>query len=276
MYAIQNRQYLSVIATTGADIHCAVTYRDSGLGRGRTRTKLTAITSASATPGTAILGAATAQAGGPDSAQASFEVTNISIRNVDTSSQTVTVCIVEVDDAGTQTVYQLYKETIATAQELVFEENAGWSLATHNVLGIWNTMTVAVDVTNSTTVLADVTGLTFPVIAASVYEFRAVIAYTAAATTTGALWTTNGPAITSLSCNSRCTVTATTEATNYITAHGAGTVSSDSLTVGNVAVVTGFFKPSADGTFAIQFKSEVGASAIVALAGSTLMVRRTL
>jgi len=271
MYAIQNRQYLSVIATTGADIHCAVTYRDSGLGRGRTRTKLTAITAASATPGTAILGAATAQAGGVDSAQASFEVTNISIRNIDTSSQTVTVCIVEVAEDGTQTVYQLYKETIATAQELVFEENAGWALSTHSAIGVLARMIAPADVANSTTTPADITGLTYPVLNGKNYRFRAVIPYSSAATTTGSRFMTNGPAITKLNGTSTYTIDATTQTVNFFTAHGVpAAANASSLATGNVAIVEGEFTPSADGTFAIQFASEVGASAITALAGSTL------
>ncbi len=279
MYAIQNRQYLSVIATTGADIHCAVTYRDSGLGRGHTRTKLTAITAASATPGTAILGAATASAGGVDSAQASFEVTNISIRNIDTTSQTVTVCIVEVDDAGTQTVYQLYKETIATAQELVFEENAGWSLATHNTVGIWNTLIAPANVVNQTAdVLADVSGLTFPVVSGQVYEFKAELPYTSGASTTGVRFVVNGPAVTFLNGRSKYplgTATTFTE-TTFSAVQIPAAANADTMAAGGIGSIAGFIKPSADGTFAIQVASENNTQPITVLAGATLMIRRVL
>lgn len=272
MLAIQNRQYLSVIATTGADIHCAVTYRDSGLGRGRTRTKLTSLTASSASPGTAILGSATAGVA-PDSAQASFEVVNVSIRNIDSTSQTVTVCIVETDDSGTQTVYQLYKETLAAGNELVYEEGAAWALAAHSAIGLTNRMIAPADVINSTTTPADVTGLTFAVLSGKNYRFRAVIPYSAAATTTGSRFMTNGPAITKLNGMSVYTVDATTQTVNFFTAHGVpAAANASSLATGNVAIVEGEFTPSADGTLAIQFASEVGASAITALAGATLEV----
>jgi len=272
MLAIQNRQYLSVITTTGADIHCAVTYRDSGFGRGRTRTKLTAITTSVASPGTAILGSATAGVA-PDSAQASFEVTNVTIRNIDSTSQTVTVCIVEADDSGTQTVYQLYKETLDSGNELVFEENASWSLATHSAIGLTNRMIAPADVVNSTTTPADITGLTFAVLSGKNYRFRAVIPYSSAATTTGSRFMTNGPAITKLNGMSVHTLDVTTQTVTFFTAHGVpAAANASSLTTGNLAIVEGEFTPAADGTLAIQFASEVGASAITALAGSTLEV----
>lgn len=140
MITIQTRQYLSVITSSGADIHCSVTYQPSSFGRGHTQNKLTAITAAVATPGTAILGKfhdATSPAS-PDSAQVSFEVSNAIIRNVDATAQTVTICIVEENDAGTQTVYELYEETIEAGQELIYEAGSagGWTLQTHSSVSL--------------------------------------------------------------------------------------------------------------------------------------------
>ena len=279
MLAIQNRQYLSVITTTGADIHTSVTYRPSGNGRGHTLNKLTAITAAVATPGTAILGkfADATSPAAPDSGQISFEVENITIRNIDTTSQTVTVCIVEENDAGTQTVYQLIKETIATGQELVFSET-GWELETHNVLGVWTTMIAPANVTNQTAdVLGDVTGLTMAVLSGLVYEFKAVVPFTSGATTTGVRFTTNGPAVTFLNGNSRYPITATSFTENGFAAHQIpAAANADTLATGGLATLEGFIKPSADGTFAIQFASENNAQVVTALAGATLMMRRVL
>jgi hypothetical protein len=81
--------------------------------------------------------------------------------------------------------------------------------------------------------------------------------------------------LTSLNGSSRYTIDATSETVNYFTAHQIpAAANATSLTVGNVATLRGFIKPSASGTFAIQFASEVNASAITALAGATLMIRR--
>lgn len=279
MLAIQNRQYLSVIATTGADIHASVTYSPSGNGRGHTLNKLTAITAISASPGTAILGklADATSPAIPDSAQVSLEISSINIRNIDTTSQTVTVCIVEADDAGTQTVYQLYKETIASGQELVYTEGAGWALATHSTIGSQAVYIAPADVTNNTNdVLANITGLTADVISGQVYEFEAVVPFTTSAATCGLRVTVNGPAMTHVRYKSVYPLSATTQTTNHLSALQ-GPAAANADTVSGVATVQGEFKPSADGTFAIQFASEsAAAGTITALAGSILKLRRVL
>lgn len=272
MYAVKNRQYLSVITTTGADVHVLVTWSDSGLGRGKTQTEPTAITAISATPGTQVLA-------GPDTPSAAKVIENITIRNIDTTSQTVTVCLVSTDDAGTRTVFQLYSEVIAAGQELVYEAGAGWALATHNTIGVWATVTLAADLLNTADdVLANV--LTYPVTSGYVYEFVAEIAYTADATTTGSRWTANGPAITWAAYESEYSLTATTKTVNNAAAWQvpAAANATSAATAGNIARLTGLFKPSADGTFAIQNAAENTGAAndITALAGSTLMIRRVL
>jgi hypothetical protein len=277
MLAINARQYLSVITTTGADIHVSVTYRDSGLGRGHTRTDCTAITTAVATPGTSVLA-------GPDTPAASKEVAAIHIRNIDSTSQTVTVGIVRTTDSAsgtTDTFFQLYSEVIAAGQELVYEEGAGWTLATHNTIGVWNDYIMPADVLNTANdVLADVTGLSATVTAGYVYEFHAFIAYTADATTTGSRWTVNGPAATWLAYDSRYSLTATSETVNHATAYQipAAANATSATTTGNMAEIHGFVKPSANGTLAIQNAAENTGAAndITALAGSTLRIRRVL
>lgn len=130
------------------------------------------------------------------------------------------------------------------------------------------------DVTNNNAVantIADVTGLSFPVYAGQRYKFTFVIYYTSAASTTGSRWSINGPAFTDLIYDSYYSLTATSKTFN----EGLNTYNSPSAanatsiaTVKNKAVITGFIKPSADGTVIARFASEVASSAIVAKADS--------
>lgn len=131
------------------------------------------------------------------------------------------------------------------------------------------------DVSNSAAdVLADVTGLSFPVIAGQTYRFKFIIPYTAAATTTGSRWSINGPAApTMLEYVSRYTLTATTETVNYAAAYDApAAANASSLTDGNVAIIQGVIKPSVSGTVIARFASEVNTSAITAKAGAGVIV----
>lgn len=268
MLAIQNRQFLSVITTTGADCHVSVSYNDSGLGRGHARNQVTVTTAAVASPGTAILT-------GPDSAQASWEVETIIVNNVDTTPQTVTVCLVSTDDAGTQTVVKLYTETLAAGQQLVYG-NGAFTLATHNTIGLWSTYIAPANVVNqSADVLANITGLTAPVISGEVYEFEAVVPFTAGAGTTGLRVTVNGPAMTHVRYSSTYPVSAVLNTMNNLSALQ-GPAAANADTVSGVAKVYGQFKPSADGTFAVQGASEDAVAAITFLAGSSLRIRRVL
>jgi hypothetical protein len=119
--------------------------------------------------------------------------------------------------------------------------------------------------------ITDVTGLSFAVTSGVTYHFSALINYTAAATTTGSIWTVNGPAATTLSYTAKNTLTATTETTNFATAYDTpATANVTSLTVGNIATIEGIVTPSANGTLQIRFATEVNGSAITAKAGSTL------
>lgn len=145
-----------------------------------------------------------------------------------------------------------------------------------------NTITVAAtapsfvvlgsDVTNnnaSANTIADVTGLSFAVVAGNKYWFKFVIPYTSAATTTGSRWAVNGPAVTRLNYTSRYTLTATTETVNYADAYDIPAASNaTALTSGNLAIIEGIIVPSANGTVIARFASEVSSSAIVAKAGA--------
>lgn len=138
-----------------------------------------------------------------------------------------------------------------------------------------NIVVLGSDVTNNNgtaNTIADVTGLSFSVVAGARYWFEFVIPYTSAATTTGSRWSVNGPASpTLLAYRSEYTLTATTTTVNSATAYDIPAASNaSSLTAGNVATVWGIIQPSSDGTVTARFASEITASAIVAKAGATL------
>jgi hypothetical protein len=151
-------------------------------------------------------------------------------------------------------------------------EKSAW---TNCIGGAENVVTLGADVTNNNATvntIADVAGLSFPVIAGTTYRFKALINYTSAATTTGSRWSINGPAATTLSYTSKYTLTAATETTNFASAYNIPAASNaGSLTTGNVARIKGVITPSANGTVTVRFASGVASSAITAKAGSTLM-----
>ena len=133
------------------------------------------------------------------------------------------------------------------------------------------------DVANSNAVantLANITGLTHDVVSGTSYYFKAVILYTSAATTTGARFTVNGPTMTAVGYRSEYTLTSTTTTLNsHLNALQLPAASNaTALLLGNIAYIEGMFTPSANGTFAIQFASEVSSSAITAKAGSFLHI----
>ena len=140
---------------------------------------------------------------------------------------------------------------------------------------------LAADVANANAVantIADVTGLSFPVVTGETYQYEFTIPYTAAATTTGSRWCINGPASpTMLSHFSQYPLTATTFTMNCATAYDIpAACNATSLLTGNVAIMQGEIKASGNGTVIARFASEVASSAITAKAGATLRYRRVL
>lgn len=136
------------------------------------------------------------------------------------------------------------------------------------------------DVTNANAVantLADVTGMSFPVVAGGSYWYEFTIAYTAAATTTGSRWVLNGPAVTALNHRGEWTLTATSVTVNCASAYNIpAACNATSLATGNIATLWGVIRPSANGTVQLRFASEVANSAITAKIGSTLRCMRTI
>lgn len=119
--------------------------------------------------------------------------------------------------------------------------------------------------------LEDVTDLAFTVKAGTVYRFYAVIPYTSGATNNGSRWTINAPATSLLHYTSRYTLSATTETINYSSAINLpANCNNNSIANGNLAIIEGVIKPTANGTLQIRFASEGGNVAITAKAGASL------
>jgi hypothetical protein len=188
---------------------------------------------------------------------------------------------------------QLAQANLSPGEALRYHSNRGWicydadgrekQAPVGSQIYVTNALTQIVlgaDVTNNNAVantMADVTGLSFGVNAGETYYFKAVINYTSAAVTTGSRWAINGPAATGMTYTSRLANTATSETVNYNSAYDLpAAAGANSLLTGNMAVVEGFITPSAAGTFAIRFASEIASSAIVAKAGSRLEWMRVL
>lgn len=214
-------------------------------------------------------------------------VDTISIYNKDTVQATVTV---KFDANGTE--YILYKTNLASGETLVYQDGNGWQvIATSGAVKqsinqgantpSGSTLTAVVlgsDVTNNNAIantIQDVTGLSFSVTAGKMYYFKFVIWYTAAATTTGSRWAVNCTAGTAanLSMTSEYSLTSTTTTRNAnVQAFDSPAASNatSASTGNNMAVMQGYFIPTANGTFIARFASEVSSSAIVAKAGSVV------
>lgn len=132
-------------------------------------------------------------------------------------------------------------------------------------------VTLTNDVTNSNVTpntIADVTGLQFPVVNGLTYKFAFYIVYSSAATTTGSLWTINGPTFSSLAYTSQYNATSTSATTNngmgaydLPATSNAGSASTGSS---NTAIIQGIIIPSANGNVIARFASEITNSAITA------------
>lgn len=213
------------------------------------------------------------------------------IRNTHASTAN-TVTVLHSDGSN---VVDFLQRTLAAGEALVYDEDGGgWTVRSATALiltrsdelvaaavNTLNTVVLAADVTNNNAVantIADVTALSFAVTSGETYWFRFTIAYTAAATTTGSRWAVSGPgAPTLLNYTSTYTLTATSNTVNSATAYDIPAASNaTSLTAGNIAIIEGIIKPSANGTVIARFASEVASSAIVAKAGSLLQWVRTL
>jgi len=179
-----------------------------------------------------------------DLANAATARTNLSLGNVDNTSDAN-----KPVSTATQTALDL-KANITSLPTRVFLPN---------------------DVVNnnaSANTIADVTALSFPVVANTTYSFKFFIVYSSAATTTGSRWSINGPATTFMNYRSSYTLTATSITNNAgVSAYNTPAASSaSSLTTNNISIIEGIIRPSADGTVIARFASEISNSAVTAVA----------
>lgn len=267
-------------AITTNQLECMVSWRD------RTSTTFTADRTVTTTNNTTDVTIAAAPA-----ASTQRVIDFISIYNKDTVNAVVTV---KLDANGTE--YILCKVTLATTERLQYQEGVGFQVfastgavkqsinqgANASTSGI-TAVVLGSDVTNNNAVantIADVTGLSFSVTAGKLYWFKFIIYYTAAATTTGSRWGVHCSAGTAanLSMTSEYSLTTTTTTRNA-NVQGfdlpAASNATSAATGNNMAVMEGYFIPSADGTFIARFASEVSSSAIVAKAGSVCFYQQT-
>ena len=199
------------------------------------------------------------------------------IKFLGTTSGAVNVSAAAV--AGNWTM--LLPTTAGIASQFLQTDGAGittWATPAVSVLGTDHRtlVTLGSDQTNSNAVantLEDVTGLSFSATSGTTYRFRAVIAWTPNASTTGSRWTINGPTTTLLAYTSRYSNSgsAVSWAINYASAYQTPTASEiNSVASGSIAEITGILTPSATGTVIVQHASELANSTITAKAGSTL------
>jgi hypothetical protein len=249
------------------------------------------ITTSAYTPGrSAINTSGTTPVVGVDAPAASTQrvIDFINIYNPNVANATVTV---RIDLNGTE--YILTSVTLAQGERLVYQEGAGWQCYTiagaiknslnqgTNTVASGDSLAVlGADVTNNNATantIADVTGLSFPVVSGTRYWFEFWIRYTAAATGTGSRWSINGPSFTDLAYDSEYALTTTTKTFNVAqiayNLPAASNATSPQSTGGNLAWITGFILPSANGDVVARFASEVASSAITAKAGSFVRYR---
>jgi hypothetical protein len=130
----------------------------------------------------------------------------------------------------------------------------------------------------SANTLADVTGLSFPLVLGKQYWVKVLINFTTPASTTGSRWTVSTPNCTRLALREDISLgTATSTLVPRITDDGApasatatstSAVANKNTAPGGVVFMEGLVIPAADGTFQVQFASAVSASAVTAKAGS--------
>lgn len=192
-------------------------------------------------------------------------IKSITIRNTHaTTSCDVTVVL---NRGGTQ--YERHKTTLAPGEMLGFFEGLGWFKNENSSLLNVTLRVSGSDVVNATTSWADVTGLTYAVKAAKHYRFEAFLIYICNATTTGARFGINGPAMTAMRGSGYGTVTGSVTAAATSTPVAPVTAVDTSMigaqTTGPAtevaAYISGWFNPSADGTFAVRCQSEVAVAA---------------
>ena len=135
----------------------------------------------------------------------------------------------------------------------------------------------ATTLNTATLAMANVTGMSFPVISGGRYWFKFFVPYTQTATSFGSRWWVTGPATTSLNCLAIWTGTATSTVAATRWGNLIGTppvVTTVGPMAGGTATVEGMYHASAAGTVTLQFAISVAtASQLTCLAGGFVQWR---
>ena len=147
------------------------------------------------------------------------------------------------------------------------------------VLPTWNIiddLTVAEEISNSTTTFANITGLGQTLLAGAVYEMECIIVYNTAATTTGINLSYAGIGAPTIYANYISIPTATTtEVVRHYAAPNTETASTGTARVNNnIAIMKIIFGCGTTGLYYPRFASEVAGSAITIKRGTCLKIRR--
>ncbi len=119
--------------------------------------------------------------------------------------------------------------------------------------------------------LQDATGLSFPVVANTLYRFYFHIIHDSAATTTGIRLTLNGPTFDRLGYSVIYPTGGGAISVSNMNGYNQGVpTASVPYTASQVAQMWGAVRPTANGTVICRFSSEVASSAITIKAGSTV------
>jgi hypothetical protein len=126
--------------------------------------------------------------------------------------------------------------------------------------------------TNSTTSFADVTGMSFPMMANTIYQFHFDIIFQTAATTTGIGFGVNGPASPTyvlVRTEIPTSLTAVTQGMQRAYDTGTSSTAIDTINVNCYAKCYGYVSNGANaGNLLLRFKSEVGTSQVSIMAGT--------
>jgi hypothetical protein len=167
------------------------------------------------------------------------------------------------------TLIQLYKVTLAPGDALEYIEGVGFFVS-RAATKLDAKLRAGADVINATTSFADITGLTCPVVSGKHYCFEAHLYHIENASTTGAQFAIGGVAMTAMRLQEMGafagSITAQTMQGNLadVTAiNTAALVATSSAATPQVvlAILSGWFNPSATGTFAVRCASEVAVAA---------------
>lgn len=262
------------VQVNGFDIDTATTDRPTGY---RLNTVIASI-------------ATTTVAAAPGSATIERTIQRASLRNKGVATNVVTVRHTD----GTTPV-EMIEVTLAPDCSLQYHISRGWwvtdtqgrevvvnmAFSGSPITDSDTIVRLTSDITNNNAVansIADVTGLSFPVLAGKLYAFEFNIAYTAAATTTGSRWSISGPAApTYLDYTSEYSLTTTTTTRNaLLQAYDvpAASNATSAATGNNRVQIKGLIQPSVDGTVIARFASEVASSAIIAKINSFVRYRQ--